>query len=143
MRPEQVSPQVRVADPPAETTVRLEIRSVPDGVTVEIDGKPLGKTPIAWTAKNPAPNESHQFRFMAEGYQEYTVDRTLSDEAVQVLDARLEPIQASAPVDEKKDDTRSSKGKETKKSSNTSKTSNPNGQGTTTTPEGYKKSPYD
>ena len=76
---QQQSQQQPVKEEPVASTTQFYVATTPSGVTVYVDGKRVGITPI--DGKEIARG-SHKVRLCKEGYQEKTITRTFGDRPV-------------------------------------------------------------
>jgi eukaryotic-like serine/threonine-protein kinase len=77
---------------------RLVVRSEPSGADVDVDGRAVGRTPLAGLPV-PADGRAHKLRLRHHGFADATVDVTLADGQDVVVDRRLSPLPRFGTID--------------------------------------------
>ncbi|MFH1464939.1 MAG: serine/threonine-protein kinase [Pseudomonadota bacterium] len=127
------SPTTPAAPPsPAPVAVRLHITSEPAGATVSLDGEPLGTTPFVYETTTGGAPDSRRFGFALAGHQGRTVEQELGAGGDLELSAELQPSPGSAKP-----------APPTPAPATKPVEVAPPAPAPPSTPDGYKKSPYD
>ena len=92
---QQSQPAPAKEEPAVPTTTPLYVTTTPSGVTVYVDGKKVGTTPVE--GKEIARG-SHKVKLGKEGYQDKTFTRTFGDKPVVINETLAETPKPQAPA---------------------------------------------